>query len=85
MWSMTALFAWASSPTDILAMAAVVAIAVAVLLAARLAGRLPAEPARVVVTPARARTRRAVAVRQLDPDAPGRPRPRAPGARFPAA
>ena len=82
-WSLTALFAL--SHTDMLSMAAVVLVALAVALALRVAGQLPQAPARVPAVPARARARRAAAIRQLDPDAAGRPRPRAPGAGFPAA
>ena len=73
--------AGALTPTDLLALAAAVAVALAVVLAARVLGRLPAAPARVPVAPARSRARRAAIPRQLDPDAPGRPRPRAPGTR----
>jgi hypothetical protein len=80
---LTALLAWttALSPTDGLALAAVALVALAVVVAARMIGALPAAPARVRAVPARAASRRLVTVRQLDPDAAGRPRPRAPGDR----
>ena len=86
-WSLTALFAWtgAMSPTDVLALAAVAVVAMAIVFAARALVALPAAPARVPAVPARARSRHTAAIRQLDPDAAGRPRPRAPGDRFPAA
>ena len=85
-WSLSALLAWTTvavpglfDPADAVAMATVVLATVAVLLAARLVGTLPAAPAPVPATPTRARTRRAAPVRSVDPDAAGRPRPRAPG------
>jgi len=73
------LVAVALGSTDVLAMAAVLVVATAVLLAARLVGVVPPAPARVPVPPARASARRATVTRQLAPDAPGRPLPRAPG------
>ncbi|MEU4369897.1 DUF6412 domain-containing protein [Micromonospora chersina] len=75
----------ADRPAGLLAGAAVAA---ALLLATLLALRVRALPAprggpRAVALRARARHRRVP--RQVDPDAPGRPRPRAPGLRLSAA
>ncbi|GAA4245752.1 hypothetical protein GCM10022255_014360 [Dactylosporangium darangshiense] len=80
---MTTLFAaWASvgAPGEILAVATAVLAAIAVVLAARLIAGAPAAPAQVRAVPARARAARGQAIRSADPDAAGRPRPRAPGA-----
>ncbi|MEV1285623.1 DUF6412 domain-containing protein [Micromonospora sp. NPDC049679] len=70
-----------SHPAELLAVAAtLLAVAVTLRLVARL--RLPADdPARQGTT-MRERARRAGVPRQLDPDAAGRPRPRAPTAPF---
>ncbi|MEU8185335.1 DUF6412 domain-containing protein [Micromonospora sp. NPDC049044] len=70
----------AARPTDLLANAALTALVLlAVGLAARVLGRsgTPGPGPRWAGLRARSRGRRVP--RQLDPDAPGRPRPRAPG------
>jgi hypothetical protein len=67
----------ALSPSDVLVVAAVAVVAMAIVFAARALSALPPAPARVRAVPARSRP--SAVVRQLDPDAPGRPRPRAPG------
>jgi hypothetical protein len=74
-----------TTPVSPLAIAAaVVAVLVAAVLAGRLTSLRPApQPVRAVSL--RERARRAGAIRQLDPDADGRPRPRAPSLRGPAA
>ncbi|WP_426514605.1 DUF6412 domain-containing protein [Dactylosporangium sp. McL0621] len=54
--------------------------ALAVVLAARLVTGAPTPPARTLALPARARTALGQSIRSVDPDAAGRPRPRAPGA-----
>ncbi|MGK5742550.1 DUF6412 domain-containing protein [Micromonospora sp. URMC 103] len=75
----------ADRPAGLLAGAA---LGAAVLLATALAARAllvgVAPPARARAAGLRARSRRRVP-RQVDPDAPGRPRPRAPGLRPSAA
>ncbi|GAA2392562.1 hypothetical protein GCM10010170_105350 [Dactylosporangium salmoneum] len=79
---MTTMFAaWtsAATPADLVAVATAVLAAFAVVLATRLVAGAPATPARVRAVPARARAARGQAIRSADPDAPGRPRPRAPG------
>ncbi|MEU5724021.1 DUF6412 domain-containing protein [Micromonospora sp. NPDC047738] len=74
----------ADRPAALLAGAAVAAaLLLAVLLAARV-GVLP-EPGARHATALRARARHRRVPRQVDPDAPGRPRPRAPGLRPSAA
>jgi hypothetical protein len=76
LWSMTAQLL--TSPASMLAIATAVA---AVLVLAILAGRVSTPrraPQPVRVLSQRERARRAAAVRQTDPDAAGRPRPRAP-------
>ena len=76
LWSMTAHLL--TSPASMLAVATAVA---AVLVIAMLAGRLGTPrraPQPVRVLSQRERARRAAAIRQTDPDAAGRPRPRAP-------
>ncbi|MFG2039237.1 DUF6412 domain-containing protein [Dactylosporangium sp. NPDC048998] len=81
-WSLTTLFAaWASvvTPADVVAVATAVLAALAVVLAARLVAGAPAAPARLRAVPARARAARGHSIRSVDPDAAGRPRPRAPG------
>ncbi|MEV6926837.1 DUF6412 domain-containing protein [Dactylosporangium sp. NPDC051485] len=81
-WSMTTLFAaWMSvaTPADLVAVATAVLTALAVVLAARLVAGAPATPALVRAVPARARAARGQTIRSADPDAAGRPRPRAPG------
>ncbi|MGI5244101.1 DUF6412 domain-containing protein [Dactylosporangium sp. CA-139066] len=81
-WSLTTLFAaWASvsTPADLVAVATAVLAAIAVVLAARLVAAAPAGPVRVRAVPARARAARGQSIRSADPDAAGRPRPRAPG------
>jgi hypothetical protein len=81
-WSLTTLvaaWAFAGSPGDVVAVAAAVLAALAVVLAARLVAGAPAAPARLHALPARARIARGQAIRSVDPDAAGRPRPRAPG------
>ena len=81
-WSMTTLLAaWASvtSPADVVAVATAVLAAIAVVLAARLVALPTAQPARVRAVPARAKAARGQPIRSADPDAAGRPRPRAPG------
>jgi len=62
------------------------AVAAALLTCAVLAarGRVPAPPGRIR-TAIRDRERRTVFLPQRDPDAAGRPRPRAPGRHFPTA
>lgn len=70
-----------TGPVDLFAIAAALSLAVAVLLAGRAVGRPRATPARVPAVPARVRARRAEAIRQRDPGAAGRARPRAPSAR----
>ncbi len=72
-------FFFAFNPTDVLVLAAVAMVALAIVFAARALGAPPAAPARVRAVPARARSRHPTVIRQLDPDAAGRPRPRAPG------
>jgi hypothetical protein len=82
-WSMTTLLAaWASmtTPADVVAVATAVLAALAVVLAARLVADAPAATARATAVPARARVARGMPIRSADPDAAGRPRPRAPGA-----
>jgi hypothetical protein len=82
-WSMTTLFAaWASAvtPADLVAVATAVLAAMAVVLAARLVAGAPAAPAQLRTVPARARAARGHTIRSADPNAAGRPRPRAPGA-----
>jgi hypothetical protein len=75
-------FAVPASPAVIAA--AVIAILVAAILADRIAALRPApQPVRAVSL--RDRARRLSAIRQRDPDAAGRPRPRAPSGRGPAA
>ncbi|MER7283588.1 DUF6412 domain-containing protein [Dactylosporangium sp. CA-139114] len=81
-WSMTTLIAaWAlvGSPGDVVAVATAVLAALAVVLAARFVAGAPAAPARLLALPARARIGLGQAIRSVDPDADGRPRPRAPG------
>ncbi|WP_433217783.1 DUF6412 domain-containing protein [Dactylosporangium sp. CS-047395] len=81
-WSMTTLLAaWAfvGTPGDVVAVATAVLAALAVVLAARLVAGAPAAPAQLHALPARARIALGQAVRSVDPDAAGRPRPRAPG------
>lgn len=83
-WSLTTLLAaWSSvtSPADAVAVATAVLAALAIVLAARLLTGTPAATPRAVPVPARARSRRAQPIRVMDPDAAGRPRPRAPGQR----
>ncbi|MDG6109196.1 hypothetical protein Daura_10670 [Dactylosporangium aurantiacum] len=83
-WSLTTLLAaWSSvtSPADAVAMATAVLAALAIVLAARLLTGAPTAAPRVVPVPARARSRWARPSRATDPDAAGRPRPRAPGRR----
>ncbi|MFI5909034.1 DUF6412 domain-containing protein [Dactylosporangium sp. NPDC051541] len=77
----TLLTAWgfAGSPGDVVAVATAVLAALAVVLAARLVAGAPAAPAGLQALPARARIGLGQAVRSVDPDAAGRPRPRAPG------
>lgn len=75
----------ADRPVELLAGAAVAA---ALLLAALLALRvraLPTPPGTRHAASLRARARNRRMPRQVDPDAPGRPRPRAPGLRPSAA
>jgi Family of unknown function (DUF6412) len=67
------------NPADVLVVAAVAVVAMAIVFAARAIGALPSAPARVPAVPARARSRHPAVIRQIDPDAAGRPRPRAPG------
>jgi hypothetical protein len=79
---MTTLFtAWASIGTagELIAVATAVLAAIAVILAARLVAGAPAQPMRIGALPARARAARGQSIRSADPDAAGRPRPRAPG------
>ncbi|GAA3256212.1 hypothetical protein ACFO1B_48205 [Dactylosporangium siamense] len=83
-WSLTTLLAaWSSvtSPADAVAMATAVLAALAIVLAARLLTGAPTAAQRAIPVPARARSRRAQPTRAMDPDAAGRPRPRAPGQR----
>jgi hypothetical protein len=86
LWSLTALL-----PAGLLdrpgSLAAIATVVVAVLLAGMLLRQQRRTPVRVqvrAVSP-RERARRAAAMRQCDPDAPGRCRPRAPSTRPPAA
>ncbi|MFE9206798.1 MULTISPECIES: DUF6412 domain-containing protein [unclassified Micromonospora] len=75
----------ADRPAALLAGAAVAAaLLLAVLLAARV-GVLPDRLGGRHATALRARARHRRVPRQVDPDAPGRPRPRAPGLRPSAA
>ncbi|WP_432828056.1 DUF6412 domain-containing protein [Dactylosporangium sp. CA-092794] len=81
-WSMTTLLgAWTSvaTPSELVAVATAVLAALAVVLAARLVAGAPVAPARMHAVPARARAARGQVIRVVDPDAAGRPRPRAPG------
>ena len=86
LWSLTALL-----PVDLLdgrstlgALAAVLAVLVAAALLRRQRERVPARvPVRAAAV--RERARRTAPMRQCDPDAAGRPRPRAPAPRPPAA
>ncbi|WP_432987893.1 DUF6412 domain-containing protein [Dactylosporangium sp. CA-233914] len=81
-WSLTTLltaWAFAGSPGDVVAVATAVLAALAVVLAARLVAGAPATSARMLAVPARARSARRQPIRSVDPDAAGRPRPRAPG------
>jgi hypothetical protein len=83
-WSLTTLLAaWSSvtTPADAVAMATAVLTALAIVLAARLLTGAPTAAPRALPVPARARSRRAQPTRAMDPDAAGRPRPRAPGQR----
>jgi hypothetical protein len=79
---MSALLSFLSAsltPADVIAFAAVALVAMAIILAVRIVRSMPSEPARV---PVRVRARRDADRRprgQFDPDAAGRPRPRAPG------
>jgi uncharacterized protein DUF6412 len=73
--SLIAFFAF--NPSDVLVLAAVVLVAMAIMFAARAVGILPPAPARPALVPVRSRP--VAVVRQIDPDAAGRPRPRAPG------
>ncbi|GAB3874571.1 diguanylate cyclase [Dactylosporangium cerinum] len=66
---------------DAVAMATAVLAALAIVLAARLLTGAPTAAQRAVPVPARARSRQARPTRAMDPDAAGRPRPRAPGQR----
>jgi Family of unknown function (DUF6412) len=75
---MTALFA--VGPADVVALAAIALVVAAIVYAVRAIGRVPSSASRVPLVPARARSRHPAVIRQLDPDAAGRPRPRAPGA-----
>jgi hypothetical protein len=60
--------------------AVALAVWLAVCLAARLAGRRPTGASAVLISTAAHHAKgRSRPIRQLDPDAPGRPRPRAPG------
>ncbi|MCO1618093.1 DUF6412 domain-containing protein [Micromonospora sp. CPM1] len=69
----------ADRPAGLLAGAAVVAaLLLATLLALRVRA-LPTSPGTRFAVALRARARRRGVPRQVDPDAPGRPRPRAPG------
>ncbi|GAA0715044.1 hypothetical protein Drose_10475 [Dactylosporangium roseum] len=82
-WSMTTLLtAWGAvaTPADIVAVATAIIAGLAIVLAARLIADLPAASARGRLVPARVRAERARFIRATDPDAAGRPRPRAPGA-----
>ncbi|MGC4901801.1 DUF6412 domain-containing protein [Micromonospora echinospora] len=80
-----ALALFADRPVGLLAGAAVVAaLLLATLLALRVRA-LPAPPGTRFAAALRARARRRGVPRQVDPDAPGRPRPRAPGLRPSAA
>ncbi|MDG4762283.1 DUF6412 domain-containing protein [Micromonospora sp. WMMD710] len=70
----------AGRPADLLAGAALTALVLlAVVLAARVLGRSGAPGAGPRWAGLRARSRARRMPRQIDPDAPGRPRPRAPG------
>ncbi|GAA2627097.1 hypothetical protein GCM10010399_68340 [Dactylosporangium fulvum] len=77
----TLLAAWGavSTPADIVAVATAIIAGLAIVLAARLIGDLPATSSRGRLVPARVRAERARSIRVTDPDAAGRPRPRAPG------
>jgi hypothetical protein len=83
LWSLTADLL--TAPGSLLAVATVLAaILVVALFADRgTAARRTPVPVRAVAL--RERARRAAAIRQRDPDAAGRPRPRAPSTRGPAA
>jgi hypothetical protein len=75
----------ADRPAGLLAGAAVAAaLLLATLLALRVRA-LPTPPAGPLAVALRARARHRRVPRQVDPDAPGRPRPRAPGLRPSAA
>lgn len=78
----TLITAWAffGTPGDVVAVATAMLAALAVVLAARLVTGAPTPPARTLALPARARTALGQSIRSVDPDAAGRPRPRAPGA-----
>ncbi|MFB9177111.1 DUF6412 domain-containing protein [Dactylosporangium sucinum] len=81
-WSMTTLFAaWSSvtTPGDVVAVATAVLAALAIVLAMRLMANPPAGDTRARVVPVRVRAGRVSRIRSADPDAAGRPRPRAPG------
>ncbi|MET8118641.1 DUF6412 domain-containing protein [Micromonospora sp. NPDC005189] len=70
----------ADRPADLLASAALTTLALlAVLLAARVLGRMSAPGTGRRWVALRARSRGRPVPRQIDPDAAGRPRPRAPG------
>ncbi|WBB66674.1 DUF6412 domain-containing protein [Micromonospora sp. WMMD812] len=85
-YALTRLTLFADQPAVLLAGAALgAAVLLAALLAARalVLGAAPGAARRAAGLRARARHRRVP--RQVDPDAPGRPRPRAPGVRLSAA
>jgi hypothetical protein len=75
-------FTSANGPANVLAIAAIALVAVALVVAARALAVMFTERDRERAVPVRVRARRVPANRQIDPDAAGRPRPRAPGDRF---
>ncbi|MFI7213942.1 DUF6412 domain-containing protein [Micromonospora maritima] len=76
---------FADRPVGLLAGAAVAAALLLATLLALRARALPAPPGTRYAAALRARARRRGVPRQVDPDAAGRPRPRAPGLRPSAA
>jgi hypothetical protein len=88
LWAYTVLMSFPVNPAELLAGAVLAGAVVAVsgLVAARLAGWMrPASGAARMATAVRQRIRGARLPRLYDPDAKGRPRPRAPGLALPAA
>lgn len=83
----TLLAAWSSvtTPADAVAVATALLTVLALALAARLLTGARGAAPRVVPVPARARSTRSRALRVVDPDAPGRARPRAPACGNPSS